>query len=125
MNKPKSLSIKDFLIRKMSVKLNVPEKTIEAVVNHQFQSANAAMLTTKSIEFSGFGKFLFNEKKALKKLDKLMSKKEAFTRIANDEAQTEQRRISAGIKLQDTLKEIDIIKPKTNEVKSDLRGMEE
>ena len=120
MNKPKSLSIKDFLIRKMSVKLNVPEKTIESIVNHQFQSANAAMLITKSIEFSGFGKFLFNEKKAVKKLEKLMSKKEVFERIANDEAQTEQRRKSALVKLEDTIKAIEILKPKTNEDQSDI-----
>ena len=54
----------------MSVKLLIPEYTIEAIVAHQFQEALKAMVVNKSVEISGFGKFLFNEKRALKKLEK-------------------------------------------------------
>ena len=57
MNKPQSMSHKDFLIRTLAVKLSVNEKMIEAIVNHQFQSANEAMDLNHSIELSGFGKF--------------------------------------------------------------------
>ena len=85
MDKPKSLSVKDFLIRKMSVKLLIPEYTIEAIVTHQFQGALKAMTTNKSIEISGFGKFLFNEKRALKKLEKFYSlQKEHENTLANN-----------------------------------------
>ena len=41
-DKPISLSVKDYLIRKLAVKMMTSEKTIEAVVNHQFQSAQQA-----------------------------------------------------------------------------------
>ena len=68
-----SMSVKDYLIRIMAVKEMMSEKTIEAIVNHQFQSANLALQEHYSVEISGFGKFLFNHKKALKKLDKMYS----------------------------------------------------
>ena len=112
MNKPKSLSVKDFLIRKMSVKINIPEKNIEAVVNHQFQSAAIAMLTNKSIEFSGFGKYLFNTKKAIKKFEKLTSQEKVFTSISEDETRTPLRRKTALDKLKYTKADIEILKPK-------------
>ena len=59
-SKPKSMSMKDFLIRVQAVKMMKSEKTIEAVVNHQFQSTNLAMRTNNSVELSGFGKFFFS-----------------------------------------------------------------
>ena len=71
MDKPTTMSVKDFLIRKLAVKLMVGEKTIEAVVNHQFSSANEALEENNSIEVSGFGKFYFNRNKALKKIETL------------------------------------------------------
>ncbi len=36
-DKPISLSVKEYLIRRMAVKMRISEKMIEAVVNHQFQ----------------------------------------------------------------------------------------
>ena len=65
---------KEFLIRTIASKLLVAEKTIEAVINHQFISANQAMDTNKSVEISGFGKFMFNEKKAARRLVLLQKK---------------------------------------------------
>ncbi|MFN9901185.1 MAG: HU family DNA-binding protein, partial [bacterium] len=72
-DKPISLSVKDYLIRKMAVKMMVSEKTIEAVVNHQFQTAHDAIFQHKSLEISGFGKFFFNEKKAHKMMETFLS----------------------------------------------------
>jgi nucleoid DNA-binding protein len=77
MNKPMSMSVKEFLIRTLTVKLAKNEKIIEAVVNHQFQSANEAMDLNGSIEISGFGKFMYNQNKAKKKLAKWEAKKKA------------------------------------------------
>jgi len=68
MDKPTSLSVKQFIIRNMAVSSMLPEKTIEAVVNHQFNSMLEAMKTVYSVELSGFGKFLFNSTKANKKM---------------------------------------------------------
>lgn len=74
MSKPQSMSVKDYLIRTLAVKLAVDEKMIDVVVSHQFQSANEAMDLNHSIEISGFGKFIFNKKKAQKKYDNFVGK---------------------------------------------------
>lgn len=68
MDKPISLSVKDYLIRKMAVKMMVPESIVDAVITHQFSSANKAVSKHNSLEISGFGKFFFNEKKAKTKM---------------------------------------------------------
>lgn len=126
MDKPISLSIKDFIIRKLSIKLNTPEKTIEAVINHQFQSATLAFNDQKSVEISGFGKFLFNEKKAIKKMEKMLVQKQVLEGYMLDETLTERKRKTTELKLESLYKAIDILKPKIdNELKSDIRGMEE
>ena len=44
MDKPISMSVKDYLVRTLAVKMMVSEKTIETVINHQFQSANEAIV---------------------------------------------------------------------------------
>lgn len=127
MERPKSLTIKDFLIRKMSVRMLIPEFTLDAIVSHQFQSANQAMLITKSVELSGFGKFVFNDKKAVKKMEKLLSQKALFERLMNDDSLSEQRRNNARLKYESVTLNINVLKPKitNNEIKSDIRGMEE
>ncbi len=128
MERPKSLTIKDFLIRKMSVRMLIPEFTLDAIVSHQFQSATQAMLNTKSVEISGFGKFVFNDKKAVKKMEKLVSQKALFEKLMNDDSLSEQRRNNARLKYESVTLNISVLKPKidtNNEIKSDLRGMEE
>lgn len=126
-NKPISLSVKDFIIRKMAVKLRMSERVIEEVVNHQFKSANNALRNNKSIEISGFGKFFFNEKKAMKLMAKYESQKALFEKRSQDETYSEQKRRSYGLKLQSALDNIRDLKPKLYEQysESDLRGMEE
>lgn len=115
MDKPISMSVKDFLIRKLAVQLMTSEKLIEQVVNHQFQSANEAMSVNNSVEISGFGKLFFNNKKAVKRVSQLNGKRIAMERIIADEQTTEQRRRAAQITLEQTLRRIETIKPKINE----------
>ena len=115
MDKPKSLSVKDYLIRMLAVKMLTSEKIIEAVVDHQYQSANEAMATNHSIEISGFGKMLFNKKKALRKMEKLHSKEALFTKMLSDDTITEQKRQSLTLKLHNTRLTIEALKPKINE----------
>lgn len=127
MEKPKSLSVKDYLIRTLAVKLMVPEKTIEAVVTHQFTEANNALKTETSVEISGFGKFFFNYKKAVKKMEKMLSQKRVFENILNNPDITEQKRHSTTLKLSTVMNNISILKPKIHEAElfTDSRGMEE
>lgn len=125
-DKPVSLSIKDYLIRKMAVKLMTSEKTIEAVVNHQFQSAHEALSQNKSLEISGFGKFFFNDGKALKRMEKYKSQEALFSKWANDESLPEAKRRSAQLKHQSAVQNIKDLKPRIHDGSfTDLRGMEE
>ena len=71
MDKPKTLSMKDYLIRVLSVRNNIPVKVIEAVIDNQQEEAHKALNSKTSVELSGFGKFVFNYKKALKKKEKI------------------------------------------------------
>jgi nucleoid DNA-binding protein len=128
MDKPISMSVKDYLIRTLAVKMLKSEKLIETVVNHQFQSANEAMDTNNSLEIAGFGKFYFNEKKAKKRLAALYSKKEAMERYVADETLSEQRRRTSKVTLEKTEALINLLKNKVNyedQLLPSVRGVEE
>ena len=128
MDKPISMSVKDYLIRTLAVKMMVSEKIIEAVVNHQFQSANQAMDTNNSVEISGFGKFYFNEKKAKKRLTELCTKRDAMAKYVADESLPEQRRNRSKVTLEKTEALINLLKSKItyeDQLLSDIRGLEE
>ena len=113
MDKPISMSVKDFLVRTLAVKMMMNEKTIEAVVNHQFQSANEAMDLNNSLEISGFGKFYFNKKKAIKRLGQLNAKKQAIQKIISDETTSEQKKRSSNVTLEKTEALINLLTTKT------------
>jgi nucleoid DNA-binding protein len=76
--------MREYLVRTLAPKILVSEKIIDTVVAYQFSEANAAMLTNDSIEISGFGKMLFNKKKAIKKMEKFLSQKALFESILED-----------------------------------------
>lgn len=105
-----SMSVKEYLIRTLAIKLAVNEKTIEAVVNHQFQSANEAMDVNHSVEISGFGKFMYNEKKAVKKLAKLEGKRDAMQRIIDSPESKEASVAKATVILTKTIEQIRVLK---------------
>jgi hypothetical protein len=128
MDKPISMSVKDYLVRTLAVKMMVSEKMIETVVNHQFQSANEAMDTNNSIEISGFGKFYFNEKKAQKRLTDLNRKKRLMEEFIASAETSEQKKRSSQVTLEKTEALINLLKSKTtyeDQLLSDLRGLEE
>ena len=124
-DKPMSMSVKDFLIRRLAVKMMISEKTIEAVVNHQFQEAIQATGKHKSLEISGFGKFFFNEGRAKRQMAKYEDIKAAYEKKLKDETLTDQRKRSLEMKLESVKDSIRDLKPKFNDVFPDLRGMEE
>jgi nucleoid DNA-binding protein len=128
MDKPISMSVKDYLVRTLAVKMMVSEKMIETVINHQFQSANEAMDTNNSIEISGFGKFYFNEKKAKKRLEDLTRKKNLMLEFIASAETSEQKKRSSQVTLEKTEALINLLKSKTtyeDQLLSDLRGLEE
>jgi hypothetical protein len=128
MDKPISMSVKDYLVRTLAVKMMISEKTIETVINHQFQSANEAMDTNNSIEISGFGKFYFNEKKAKKRLEDLIRKKNLMLEFIASAETSEQKKRSSQVTLEKTEALINLLKSKItyeDQLLSDLRGLEE
>lgn len=109
------MSVKDYLVRTLAVKILTSEKIVEAVVNHQFQSANEAMDLNNSVEIAGFGKFFFNSKKAIKQLNSLNAKVIALTRILNDVNSSDKKKHSASVTLEKTIAQIKSLKARTNE----------
>lgn len=112
MDKPISMSVKEFLIRTLAIKMLTSEKTLDAVVNHQFQSANEAMHLNKSVEISGFGKFFFNDKKAIKRMERLVTKQATYEAILANPEITEQKKAYAKVVLDNTIKDIIALQPR-------------
>lgn len=110
MDKPDNMSDKDYLMRVMSLRTNIPLKTIDAIVSHQMEVIYDAFGQHQTVEISGFGKFLFNKNKALKKWEKNLSKEKVFREILEREDITDVKRKSVELKLQNTLKWIEGIK---------------
>ena len=115
MKKPQSMSVKEWIIKKMAISMVVSEKTIDAVVTHQFDSANDALNVHDSIEISGFGKFYFNQKKAQAQYDKYVKIKQAYQNILADDSISDKKRHSTEQRMISILNDIKILKPKINE----------
>lgn len=126
MDKPVSLSVKDWIVRKMAVSMMVSEKTLDAVITHQFQSANEALATCNSVELSGFGKFFFNYKKAVKKMEKMLAQRQHLLNQLDTPIDGRKREVVI-IKIESLTAAIGILKPKIDENKflTDVRGVEE
>lgn len=112
MDKPVSMSVKDYLVKVMSLKTNIPSKIIDAVVVHQMEGIYEATKKHDTVEISGFGKLLFNKSKALRKWEKNLSKEKTFRKILEDPNLTENRRKSIETKLNNTLAFLEGIKPR-------------
>lgn len=126
MDKPISMPVKEYLVKIMSIKMNVPSATIDAIVTHQFEEANKALLSNDSVEIAGFGKFLFKRKKAFLKMEKELSKKQLFENKLKEEGISEAKKLSYTNKLNQTIKDIERLNSKLNaRVQTDIGGMEE
>jgi hypothetical protein len=99
----------------MAISMVIPEKTIDAVIIHQFDSANDALNVHDSIEISGFGKFYFNQKKAQGQYVKLNKIKQAYENMLLDENITETRKNAVELKIKIVESSIKTLKPKINE----------
>jgi len=104
MEKPMSMPLKEHLIKKLSLKLNIYEKIIGTVITDQFTEAFRATSTHNSIELSGFGKFVFNQKKAHQQMVKYQEQKTLYEEAPQDRNTT--------LRLNTVLKNIEHLKPK-------------
>ena len=78
---PKKLTTREKLIKKISSEKVISQMVIELVVKHQFDSAHEALKTNESVELSGFGKFLFNIKKAKRRMGQLEKVRNTYSEM--------------------------------------------
>lgn len=126
MDKPDAMPLKEYLLKIMSVRLNAPVTTIDAIMSHQFESVTKAMQTPgiHSIEVSGFGKFLFNHKKAIKKWEaQLLLQKELLEKLKDADI-SQLKRDSLNLKLSILSEWIEKSKPKIDGIIKDMGGLE-
>lgn len=119
------MPVKDYLLRIMSVRTNIPEKTIEAVVTHQFEGVAEAMQNNSisSIEVSGFGKFLFNTAKAARMLPRLQTKYDKLAEeLKTTESETKKKSIQE--KMDVISKFLTSVKPRIDGVGSNTGRVE-
>lgn len=119
--KPESMSHKEWLIKKMALEKNIPERIITAVVNHQFDSAREALKDNNTVEISNFGKFSFNVKKAGYKMEKFLTQKRQYEeQLANTFDEDKIRNLSLRIKSVNN--NIEALKPKLYDKNSSNNG---
>ena len=120
MNKPTTMTVKEWIVKRMSLSMVISEKVIDQVVTHQFDSANDALNTNDSLEISGFGKFYFNTNKAEKLYTKLLQMKQAYENTLADTTITDKKRHSTELRMITVLADIKTLKPKINESRTDI-----
>jgi nucleoid DNA-binding protein len=109
------LSIKEIIIKQIAADKVIAEKIIDKVVSHQFDSALKATVLYNSVELSGFGKFSFSQKKAVKQMTKYNEQIKYYTEQLNaDKSEAEKRNLN--MRIASTLSNIEVLKPK---IKSD------
>lgn len=104
----------------MSVRLVISEKVIESVIRHQYNSAYDALKENKSVEISGFGKFLFNQKKAEKKYNNYKRLKEELEEKLEKGDMPLKETNALKNKLSSISMTLTSIKPQINETSTDI-----
>jgi nucleoid DNA-binding protein len=119
--------LKQVLITRTATKTIVSESVVEKVIFFAYAQANKAAKVNNEVEISGFGKFIFSEKKALKRLAKLREILDAYQNqleraiaLGNSD---EMRRITK--KVNSCMAEVISIKTRLNEPETSVPGLEE
>lgn len=94
-DKPDSMSAREWITKKASISTMIPENIVRQVISHQFDSAYEALENNNSIEISGFGKFYYNTKKAIKELENTIVQKATWQERYDREDATEKERRKA------------------------------
>lgn len=98
-DKPSSMSVREWITKKVATTLIIPENVIRRVISHNYDSAYEALEKNKSIEISGFGKFYYNEKKADKEIIHCIKQKDSWKERLECEDATEKERREAESKI--------------------------
>lgn len=124
-NKPVSMPFKEWAVKEIASDMDLDEKVVDAVVEHQFKSAILAMSKNKSVELSGFGKFLWNQKSSERRIITYYNSLEENKRLLAEEGIGEGRKVTITRRIAEIERNIEIIKPKVHEFLTNLRRVEE
>lgn len=116
------MQLKEFLIKKLSLKLNVPEHIINTVISNQFQTAFQATTNHNTIELSGFGKFVFSQYRGKHWMNKYLAHKLGYEAILSNPDSSPELVHNTTLRLATINKNIEHLKPKLidYEPKSDI-----
>ena len=117
--------MKEQLIKEIAKKLELEERMVEKIVSHQFDSAIKATHVNNSVEISGFGKFVFNKRRAYYKLESLLATQKNIEALLAKELSEKERR-NYELKLVTVNKVVNSLKPKLHDftIESNKGGME-
>lgn len=110
-----NVPIKDYITRKMTVELGIPEKIIKLIIDDAFTNAIKATKIYKSVEISGWGTFYFNDSRAKKLLEKFKSQIALFTDWLENKELSPTKRKNAEAKLLAAQNNFNILQPRINE----------
>lgn len=121
MERPTTMPLKEFLIKKLALSSLIPESTIKAVIDFQCTEGFKATAEKNSIEFSGFGKLVFNRDKALKRMEMYVNAhalyvKELETDLSPTKRRNYEKRLASVIKDMEFLR----IKLREDEIRRDI-----
>lgn len=94
LDKPQSMSVREWLVKSLSRRDFIPEITISAIIRHQYDEANLKLKEKNSIEISGFGKFYYSEGKAEKQMVRYLVQKKVYQEILDNKNISEKKRHS-------------------------------
>lgn len=99
-DKPESMSVREWITKKVATGIMIPENIIRRVIAHQFDSAYEALKDNNSIEISGFGKFYYNKKRAKKEIQLYEKEKDSCEKrlISSSTTEKERREIEKRLK---------------------------
>ena len=106
-----SKNVNKVLIRTTAVKLAINEKLVQKVIDYQFQSAHEAMGIHHTIELCGFGKFVFNNNKAKKKLASMQNTIDILQNELDHPETAKKSPVFSKNVLKDTKEHIESLKP--------------
>jgi nucleoid DNA-binding protein len=106
-----SKDVNKVLIRTTAVKLAINEKLVQKVIDYQFQSAHEAMGIHHTIELCGFGKFVFNNNKAKKKLASMQNTIDILQNELDHPETAKKSPVFSKNVLKDTKEHIESLKP--------------
>lgn len=101
----------DSFSKKVAEELGISEDIIYEVIRWQWKSANKALNSEKSVEISGFGKFLLRPKPIAKRIKLLETYIKAYNRkLENTEDESKQRTLN--LRIESAQSEIDFLNTK-------------